>query len=95
MPTNIYFINCIGTSLYKIGITDNLPRRLRQIQTGNDKPLSLIGYIEYDTRTEARTEERRIHKLWQTKRLAGEWFDLLETDLDELARIYDIRSIEN
>ncbi len=87
---NIYFISCIGTSLHKVGITNSLPRRLRQIQTGNDKPLSLIGYIEYDTRTEARTEERRIHKLWQTKRLAGEWFDLTETDIDDLARIYDL-----
>ncbi|MEL0099663.1 MAG: GIY-YIG nuclease family protein [Opitutae bacterium] len=93
--TYIYFISQMDTAKTKVGITNNLPRRLRQIQTGNDKPLSLIGYIEYDTRTEARIEERRIHKLWQTKRLAGEWFDLGETDLDELARIYDIRSIEN
>lgn len=93
--TYIYFISQMDTEKTKVGITNNLPRRMRQIQTGNDKPLSLIGYIEYDTRTEARAEERRIHKLWQTKRLAGEWFDLTETDIDELARIYDIRSIEN
>lgn len=85
----------MDTAKTKVGITNNLSRRLRQIQTGNDKPLSLVGYIEYDTRTEARIDERRIHKLWQTKRLAGEWFDLSEIDLDELARIYDIRSMEN
>lgn len=92
MVTNIYFINKLGTAVYKIGITNNLPRRLRQIQTAVDHPLVLPCYIEFSERSEARAEEKRIHDWVKDKRLVGEWFDLEETDLDELAKKYDLRN---
>lgn len=89
--TNIYFINKLGTALFKIGITNNLHRRLRQIQTGNDHPLVLPCYIEFSERSEARAEEKRIHNWAKDKRLLGEWFELLDNDLDDLSMTYDLR----
>lgn len=93
--TNIYFINRLGTSLFKIGITNNLHRRLRQIQTGNDYPLVLPCYIEFNERDAARKQEKRIHDLYKLKRLQGEWFNLDDTDLDDLSKKYDLRRNEN
>lgn len=87
---SIYFIQKLATDDYKIGITNNIHRRLRQIQTGNDNPLVIHSYIEFPTRNDAKMNEKRIHNLFSNKRKSGEWFHLDETDLDDLARIYDL-----
>ena len=55
----------------KVGRTDNVHRRLRQIQTANPNRVYLLGYIDEDC-------EREAHQ-WLAecgvRRVRGEWFE--------------------
>ena len=64
---------------YKIGITSAwVDKRMSEIQTFNPKALRLVYkkkigfYFDY---------EHLLHKIFDSKRLRGEWFTLTEEDL--------------
>lgn len=71
----IYFAASGGR--IKIGITENVPRRLAYINTHLEQPLTLIGTI-----SGGRKAEKAIHDHLQDHRLNGEWFK----DCDEVRR---------
>lgn len=76
----LYVILSEQTQLRKIGITDNLERRLKQLQDCSAYPLS----IEVSYRCVKGTEvifERFIHSLFAHKRTHGEWFLLDDEDM--------------
>lgn len=59
---------------YKIGWTKRDPKiRLKELQTGNDKPLHLIDYYESKWATKI---EKSLHNKYHSKRGKGEWFYL-------------------
>lgn len=60
----------------KVGITDYLEARVRQIQTGCHFKLSLLFSREFEKREDARFHEKRFHGNFDLERLHGEWFDL-------------------
>lgn len=60
---------------YKIGITNNPDRRLKNLQTGHPKKLT-IHYTESIPENKVKELEQIIHKTIGHKRLVGEWFDI-------------------
>lgn len=60
-----YFITD-GTYV-KIGITQDIQKRIAQIQTGNPKKLTLVHLIDDDL-------ERYYHDKFKKYRVSGEWF---------------------
>lgn len=73
----VYFIQNLDDSLIKIGTTDNLARRLRQIHKGQRTKFKVLGVCDgsYDL-------EFDFHTRFAADRYASEWFrpsaDLLE-----------------
>jgi len=67
---NVYFIQEGEDGPVKIGWAINPKRRLAAMQTGNARPLRLLGAIS----TKRRPLEREVHKRFSADRLAGEWF---------------------
>jgi hypothetical protein len=66
----------------KIGITGNLPGRLRALQSGSPTPLRYAEVWDFTTEpTLARAIEQKILALYQEKILHGEWLDMLWWDL--------------
>lgn len=61
---------------YKIGRSKLPYKRLKQLQTGNRKPLRLIHIFEYQQKGRITEEiaEKRIHYLLRQFRKKGEWF---------------------
>lgn len=57
---------------YKLGISQNPERRIKQLQTGNPEPLVLLGYFK--TQGGEYTDERHLHHAYKAFRLSGEWF---------------------
>jgi len=51
----------------KIGITKDVPARLKELQTGNSAELRAIEVLEGN-------REKELHKLFADYRLKGEWF---------------------
>lgn len=80
-----YFILDDWNRAVKIGKSKNPEKRLKQLQTGHAHRLQLVGTLEGD-------HERKLHKLWESRRLNGEWF---KADKDLLLYVYQItRNLE-
>ena len=59
--------------LHKIGISQDINKRLKGLQTGSPHPVKCVAY--YTTEDSARSVEGKLHKLFHKYRLSGEWFD--------------------
>lgn len=77
----VYVIRIQNTNKYKIGITKNLKRRIKQFSTGNPENIK----IDYFIATERyKTLETELHEKFKTHRISGEWFEFDEVELFKL-----------
>lgn len=84
----MYIIQMGDTNYYKIGITDNINRRLQQLQTGNPLHLEVVKMWEHTQRKVILKYERVLHRyftqLGQRTETNKEWFMLTKDDLKML-----------
>jgi hypothetical protein len=83
--TVTYFIQRVPNGPVKIGRTDNVRRRLAQLQNASAEQLVVRGVITSN-------REKQLHELFANKRISGEWFqcdDELETYMSELFGPHD------
>ena len=88
-PTQILYILQNGnTNQFKIGITDNLNRRMAQLQTGCPYQLRIIKLYQHYRRDIIERYERVLHRYYTACgcriRDNGEWFELSISDLNYL-----------
>ncbi len=69
----VYFFMCNG-NVVKIGVTDDIERRLGEVQTGCPYEVRVRTKLIFDTRTEAFAMERHLHQTFRKHRTYGEWF---------------------
>lgn len=82
--TYIYLIGWEKKGPVKIGVADDVKRRLKGVQTGNPYKLRIYGSRPIITRELAFAAEMVLHShLWE-KRMIGEWFDIT---IEEAKRI--------
>ena len=76
----VYFIQEGADGPIKIGTTDDPKTRLQGLQTGNPRLLKLLYVMSGDKNLEV-----RLHKLFRSSCMRGEWFDPTKelTDLIE------------
>jgi len=85
----IYLIHLKNTSLYKIGISLNPNKRVKQLQTGTPFELLLISVFESDFPFKT---EKVLHNSYTSKKISenfnydfdhlkGEWFNLTAQDV--------------
>ena len=91
VPTQIMYILRNGdTDQYKIGITDNLNRRLSELQTGCPGELQVVKIWTHYQRKIIKRYERILHNYF-TKfgcriRPNWEWFNLRKPDIYQLCK---------
>lgn len=73
MGLYIYVIECKKSdhSDYKIGVTNDLSKRIKNIRTGNPNK---VDYVFYQQNKNAYKLEKWLHSQFSEKRLEGEWF---------------------
>jgi hypothetical protein len=79
----VYFVACDG--FVKIGVANNVEKRIRELQVGCPHTLDLIGLAEGGRELEA-----AYHKRFRKLRVAGEWFRLAPPLTDEIMRFVRI-----
>ena len=70
----VYFIRAGNKGAIKIGVASDLAKRLETLQTGNPFQLKVLATIPCSSEQHAYELERRMHKLFASKRIRGEWF---------------------
>jgi hypothetical protein len=78
----VYMIRAGENGPVKIGVTDDVGKRLRNMQTGNSERLSVLRVFEGSA-----DEERRLHARFLSLRLRGEWFHFSPELLDDLGLV--------
>lgn len=68
--THLYVLSC--NDLFKIGITSDIDKRIKSLQTGNAFEIKL-EYLE--ERLNPEKAEKFLHKYFWKHRLKGEWFE--------------------
>jgi len=86
----LYILQNGNTNQYKIGITNNLNRRLQQLQTGCPFELKIVKIWTHYNRKIIEKYERVLHRYF-TKcgcriRENGEWFILRVPDINYLCK---------
>tara|TARA_R100001460_G_scaffold46103_1_gene83529 strand:+ start:35 stop:376 length:342 start_codon:yes stop_codon:yes gene_type:complete len=81
----IYIIKNVNTSYYKIGISKNIHRRLRQLELQSGCKLQLTDWYLLDTNNplKAKDIEQKLHSKYKKFNVIGEWFNL-ENNIDDL-----------
>lgn len=67
-PKWLYLIEAVGQGVVKIGISDDVSRRLNTMQTANHAALRVLGVAE---RADCESE---IHEAMKAHHVRGEWF---------------------
>ena len=60
----------------KVGYSNNIPRRLRNLQTGNPREISVMGFIRTEDCAEDRRVEADLHRRLKEDVVRGEWFSV-------------------
>ncbi len=77
----VYLMIDTTNYFYKIGISNRPKYREHTLQS--DKPtIELVCAKEYPSRDIAEAIEAALHKVYASKRIRGEWFNLDDTDID-------------
>ena len=72
----------------KIGFSSYPAQRIRELQTGNGRPLSLVAL-----EAAAPAREGELHRFFSEKRRAGEWF-LFDSEMRAAASVIGITAAE-
>lgn len=68
-PDCVYFIQAGEGGPIKIGLTEDVTKRVAALQTGNPEKLAVLLTIPGGPK-----EERRMHRMFSYARITGEWF---------------------
>ena len=78
---NVYLIcsEFEGRRLFKIGYTRReVSKRIKELKTGNGSELYLVSKFQSKWGTKI---ESQLHRLYKSKKVNGEWFDLTDDDI--------------
>ena len=83
-PKYIYLLECHNT--YKIGITDNIRRRMNQLDT---KPFKLNLVVQTNKLIkDAYKWERFLHEKYNKHNIDGEWFNLNDIQIKDIKEFF-------
>ena len=84
---NVYLISSSleGDICYKIGYTKRNPnQRIREMNTGNASELEVVESFQSKWGTQI---EAKLHRVFQEKKISGEWFRLTAYDISQFKKL--------
>ena len=69
----LYFISDCAEHI-KIGVTDSINRRIKQLQTGNAQELYLVHYVVLNSPRDAYELEALLHRSMEKHKVKNEWY---------------------
>jgi len=87
----IYFIYAPHVNKVKIGVTNDLDRRMAAIQSMSPVDIVCIGTIDSPPYKQLYSMEAKLHKKFRMYRSHGEWFNCFGGLEDYLQTFYQIK----
>jgi len=84
---NVYLISSFleGDICYKIGYSKRNPnQRIREMKTGNASELEVVESFKSKWGTQI---EAKLHRIFQDKKISGEWFRLTAYDISQFKKL--------
>jgi predicted GIY-YIG superfamily endonuclease len=89
---SVYVISALGTPLLKIGMSNNVQRRLARLSTASPHPLKVMAIFECHSRRDAHDLESTLHRVFKEQRANGEWFNVTPSEAIRVAtHVEDLR----
>ena len=87
IPAYIYFVQAGYIGPIKIGVAQDVDKRIKDLQVGNHMALLLIAKIGPFSETHAYCIEKNLHKKFRKHHVRGEWFsrNINLKDINELS----------
>jgi hypothetical protein len=77
-------------NFFKIGISENPNKRVKQLQTGNGSRLRIVKTFENPSKIYSeRLMERRLHFFLRQFKKTGEWFEFREMNKDQVIALIE------
>lgn len=85
----LYVIFNPDNNLFKIGITCNLKKRLKQLRSQSGCNLTIVQSFASNTEIDPCVTfvEKKLHEYYKNKRVSGEWFKLSFRDNVEISSL--------
>ncbi len=81
----VYLMHDLANNAYKIGISNKPEYRERTLQS--EKPsIEKLAAKQFPTRDIARAFEAALHKVYETRRMRGEWFKLEPNEVEDVKK---------
>jgi predicted GIY-YIG superfamily endonuclease len=81
----VYLMHDTTNNYYKIGISNNPNYRERTLQS--EKPtIELIASKKFPSRLIVLSIEKALHESFKTKNIRGEWFNLNQSDVEDIIK---------
>lgn len=81
ITNNVYLMQEDALGLCKLGIASNPMNRLSNLQVACPQNITLLGVLKVEN---AKMYEAELHARYHIKHYRGEWFRLLDSDIDDL-----------
>jgi hypothetical protein len=80
----VYFIYDSKNKAVKIGFTNDLEKRLSDIQVGNSTKLEVLEFLHCESAAAAELFETQLHATFEHLYIRGEWFEYKEEEFQQL-----------
>jgi hypothetical protein len=90
-PGHVYLIQGRGSNLTKIGMTRNLPRRIKLLQAGSPIRLEVIALFHHE---DPEALECMLHLDHRSRHIFGEWFQLTEKHIELIRKMLKPYAVE-
>ena len=82
----VYFLHAVGTDRYKIGLTNDIDRRLKEL---NGKQAAFEVKLLWSIAvSDMRAAESWLHDKFSDRRVHGEWFQFDDDELSQVRELY-------
>lgn len=88
----VYFIS--DGEYIKIGKANSIKNRIKSLQTGNARKLFVKFILPCEGEFVAKLLEGELHEYYASKRLEGEWFDIMNEVDDTVLRCFTKKALE-
>lgn len=75
----VYLLKIPEKSIYKIGVSKDVEKRIKQLQTGNCEQITLVHKFKSNYPYKI---ESVLHGMYKFKRIEGEWYDMSAKEVE-------------